>query len=532
MPKSRRVVAIGRHQGTEAPNSGASPGTTFLFTSLHQSLRKHFSLLPIPFYYYSADARGAVTIALEILARADACIFGLPPNPVDLEPFFLVRSRSDRHIPFIYLPLGEFPRGAWFYRRIHQYLRPGDLILFSSQSDRRIHDLLIESTPAKVLVQPFGIHVSDFRVTSGKRKLARRLLGIGESEVVFLYHGRITVDKNIHGLIGAFRLLAARSPNARLWIAGDLDGHPQGIRERGAADLPVSRLTEVFKRLVREGNIRERVSFWGCLSRSALLELLAAADIAITLTLNPDENFGYSVVEAMAAGLPVIGTDWGGLRDTIADGETGYRISTIQTESGVGIDVWQLVQRSLQLVNSPELRQTMRGAAVRRAERMFSLEQFVVSLARAVEDQNWTVPGAEWNRPKWSKLGKQLVQERSVDESTTDAFPSLNELRQQILRPYATSRQTEIPDLNAVYFLASDLFNIRKTQLVSRDPRYSVAGIRLTPSDREIVYLLKKNQFCDYQFIKSAVHRRVGPRALQHSLARLLKAGIIIQSMH
>lgn len=88
MLESRRVVALGRSQATETLNSGASPGTTFLFTSMHQSLNKHFSLVPVPFYYYSSDARRAVIIALDILERVDACIFALPPNPVDLEPFF------------------------------------------------------------------------------------------------------------------------------------------------------------------------------------------------------------------------------------------------------------------------------------------------------------------------------------------------------------------------------------------------------------------------------------------------------------
>lgn len=418
--------------------------------------------------------------------------------------------------------MGEFPRGAWFYRRIHPYLRPGDLILFSSQSDRRIHDLLVESTPAKISVQPFGIDVSDFRVTADDRKRARRLLGVDDSEVVFLYHGRITADKNVHGLIGAFRRIAAERPSTRLWIAGDWEGQRLGIRERSVRDLPSNRLSKLLIKVVGDENLAKRITFWGGLSKSSIVELLAAADIAINLTLNPDENFGYGVVEAMAAGLPVIGTDWGGLRDTIADGETGYRISTIQTQAGVGLDLWQVVQRSLQLVDNAELRRKMGESAVRRAQHGFTLERFVASLAQVIESQIGTTFQVEWNTAMWSNLGKQLINAPS---------PSLS-LRHQVLRPYATSLQAESLDPNAVCFLASNLFQLKQMHLTSKDPRYPMAGVPLKLNDCEIIRLFEKNHFCSYQFIRAALQRRIAPRLLRNSLSRLLKAGILIQSAH
>jgi glycosyltransferase involved in cell wall biosynthesis len=53
-----------------------------------------------------------------------------------------------------------------------------------------------------------------------------------------------------------------------------------------------------------------------------------AADIFTLLSDNVQESFGLAPVEALAAGLPVVGTDWDGLRDTIRHGETGFRVPT------------------------------------------------------------------------------------------------------------------------------------------------------------------------------------------------------------
>jgi hypothetical protein len=53
-----------------------------------------------------------------------------------------------------------------------------------------------------------------------------------------------------------------------------------------------------------------------------------AADIFCLLSDNIQESFGLAPVEALAAGLPVVGSDWNGLRDTIAHGITGFRVPT------------------------------------------------------------------------------------------------------------------------------------------------------------------------------------------------------------
>jgi alpha-maltose-1-phosphate synthase len=62
----------------------------------------------------------------------------------------------------------------------------------------------------------------------------------------------------------------------------------------------------------------------------------SAADIATLLSDNIQESFGLAPVELMAAGLPVVASDWDGLRDTVEHGVTGFRVDTLMPPPGAG----------------------------------------------------------------------------------------------------------------------------------------------------------------------------------------------------
>ncbi len=61
-----------------------------------------------------------------------------------------------------------------------------------------------------------------------------------------------------------------------------------------------------------------------------------AADLFTSLSDNIQETFGLTPIEAMAAGLPVVATDWNGYRDTVAHGETGILVPTTMPDPGSG----------------------------------------------------------------------------------------------------------------------------------------------------------------------------------------------------
>ena len=65
----------------------------------------------------------------------------------------------------------------------------------------------------------------------------------------------------------------------------------------------------------------------------------SVGDFFISLSDNIQETFGLTPLEAMAAGLPCVVTDWNGYRDTVFHGEHGFRIPTVAPRPGDGIDL-------------------------------------------------------------------------------------------------------------------------------------------------------------------------------------------------
>lgn len=73
-------------------------------------------------------------------------------------------------------------------------------------------------------------------------------------------------------------------------------------------------------KLVQELNIEEHVLFLG--KQENVAELFSISDLK--LLLSEKESFGLVLLEAMACGVPVVGTNIGGIPEVILDGETGY----------------------------------------------------------------------------------------------------------------------------------------------------------------------------------------------------------------
>ena len=126
-------------------------------------------------------------------------------------------------------------------------------------------------------------------------------------------------------------------------------------------------------------------------------EIWSAADIFTLPVDNIQETFGLAPIEAMAAGLPVVCSDWNGFRDTVAHDDTGLRVRTLMSRGGSGraiaerfedgldnyyqylgfvhqrtsIDVRELAQSFETLIGNPELRDQMGTAGKLRASQLY-----------------------------------------------------------------------------------------------------------------------------------------------------------------
>lgn len=135
-------------------------------------------------------------------------------------------------------------------------------------------------------IVPNGLHCAGF-ATLPQGSAFRARHGIADDERVVLYFGRLSHKKGLDTLIRAFATLRATAP-CRLVIAGPDDEH----------------LTPRLAALATQLGVADGVTFAGMQSGEARLEALAAADV--WALPSHTENFGNAVVEAMAAGLPVV----------------------------------------------------------------------------------------------------------------------------------------------------------------------------------------------------------------------------------
>lgn len=190
------------------------------------------------------------------------------------------------------------------------------------------------------------------RPTSAERRAVRAALGIPNDAFVVGTAGRLDCVKNLTIFLDTHAVLAARHPNVHAVIIGD---GPEGARLRDkAANLGTSK----------------SVVFTGY--RADVRALMGAYDVYLNCSLY--EGVSLTILEAMAAGLPVVATPVGGNPEVIVDQETGLLVpgrARLLAEAISG------------LLHDSQRRRVMGDAARWRVIRHFSIARMVNDYARA-----------------------------------------------------------------------------------------------------------------------------------------------------
>jgi len=216
-------------------------------------------------------------------------------------------------------------------------VQPWDALICTSHAAKQAVTAVLESeaeylhmrmgatrfTIPQLPVIPLGVDCDTIESKPSDRARWRAELGIDETDVAVLQFGRIALHAKAHPL-PLYRALAeaARRLGTRLHLilAGQFVNPMQERQFRTLASQMAERVTTHFVDGARPDADTVR----------------AAADIGALLSDNIQETFGLAPVELMATGLPVVGTDWDGLRDTIEQGKTGFRIDTLMPPPGAG----------------------------------------------------------------------------------------------------------------------------------------------------------------------------------------------------
>ncbi|MCR4318158.1 MAG: glycosyltransferase family 4 protein [Planctomycetes bacterium] len=160
---------------------------------------------------------------------------------------------------------------------------------------------------SKYTVIPNGVDCRKFSpMTRERRSEVRASLSIPENEFVIIIVGRLAGEKGHRDLFEAMKQLSASGIEFTLLVVGD--GY----------------LREQLQLAAKELGIEGRVKF--LLLRTDVADLLGASDLAVAPSLY--ESYGMVIAEAMACGLPVIGSRVGGIPELIDDRVTGYLVDS------------------------------------------------------------------------------------------------------------------------------------------------------------------------------------------------------------
>jgi glycosyltransferase involved in cell wall biosynthesis len=176
-------------------------------------------------------------------------------------------------------------------------------------------------------VIPLGINVADFRQDETARAAARGRLSLTENEVVFLFAGRLAFHAKANPTAFYQAVEAACRRTGQRLVCLEAGIYPN--QAMAAAYQQARRLLAPSARFIGiDGS-----------DHVAYQNSWAAADVFVSLADNIQETFGITPLEAMAANLPVIVSDWDGYKDTVRDGEDGFRIPTLMPLAGAGDDL-------------------------------------------------------------------------------------------------------------------------------------------------------------------------------------------------
>ena len=227
--------------------------------------------------------------------------------------------------------------------------RVTDHLICLTRGEPRDYVKFSVARPWKTSVIHSGVDLQRYTTPKVDPTVMRGSLGIEDGTLVVGSIGWLLPIKAPEVLLEAMGSVWESQPDIKLLFVGKGD------------------LEDSLKATVQHMNVADRVRFLGW--RDDIPDLMHSFDIFVLPSRN--EGMGRVIVEAMAAGLPVVASRTGGLPDLVTDGHNGFLVPP-----GNAVTLGQAIQN---LCNNPDLRKRMGEAGRRRAEN-FSLQRMVHKL--------------------------------------------------------------------------------------------------------------------------------------------------------
>lgn len=464
-----KTVLLTRHAETEDRESGLYK----IFSRIEQIIAQTYNVIRLKIGPWSARDLDAWLI--KSIEQTDLLI--------TTDPYHLkVLRENGWQGKTIFIGLGGLPRGGNDLRGALPYLYHSDVIWFNCTADLEIYKHIIthdETQPETVCI-PYGTDTEIYHPLkdSEANQKYRSTLGFEPEDFVFVYTGAVTIEKNVHSTIEAVAELRRLGYPAKLLIVGRIEDAPFSEFRM----YPVNMEKKVNKHIEKLGiSSHATILDWEN-DENTLNNILNASDVFVNLTLHHEQNFSLSQIEAMSAGLPVIGTAWGGQKDTIVHNQVGFSIDTWVTTKGIRFDAPAVLEALKCLIENKASYVEQSQSARTRAVEIYHGSDYAEHVKRLID--NTLEQPTLVTQPKLTDFGTRLNQRFvrkgypiKYSKRTGPPKPTYDSLSDpdyiRLITPYTSRTEHKLESdsllfcamtghLNGEYFVSEDLlYSIR-----------------------------------------------------------------------
>ncbi len=233
--------------------------------------------------------------------------------------------------------------------------RSDKIIVLSSFTAQKLKEIY-RISPAKIFLLPGGVDLDRYSPSENKADI-RRALDIPVGKVILFTVRNLVPRMGLENLLYAFAIVVKTVPDIYLVIGG-----------KGPLQTDLSALTRTL-------GLEKLVRFTGFIQEEQLCDYYRMADIFI-LPTRELEGFGLVTLEAMASGVPVLGTPVGGTREIIGRFDSNFLFQDTSPDSMADL----ILENYHTITGNPQKWQAIRHACRLFAEAHYSWEKNVDSL--------------------------------------------------------------------------------------------------------------------------------------------------------
>jgi glycosyltransferase involved in cell wall biosynthesis len=230
---------------------------------------------------------------------------------------WLARVPAIIHKPHGHVFYGHFgPQVSRFFLVVERLLsRITDHVVALTPMEARDYLALRVLEAEKISIIHSGVELNRFQINAKKRQQKKKKLGISPDSLVVGFVGWLIPIKGVTYLVSAMAKVAEKYPKSLCVLVGKGD-------DKGEEEIKV-------REQVETAGLADKVRFLGW--RPDVDEVMGCFDIFVLPSLN--EGMGRVLVEAMAAGLPIVASRVGGIPDLVKDGQNGILVPPADASS-------------------------------------------------------------------------------------------------------------------------------------------------------------------------------------------------------